>query len=147
LYSEKKVLDNLDSYKGRFQTLHEEEIDSASVFTLAEIRSIAIAQRMRFLDCGLYKPGLPSDAKQRVCETETRYRKELRQFMVLACPAAFRDAGDHNVALLFAPTNHNNYYLLHRWGKKPHWSRRLVYWPLRRFETLALAVMLFTLIV
>ena len=145
LHSERKVLDHLDTYGKRFQVLDEEEVDSGSVFTFAEIRAIAIRQRLKLLNSSEYKPGLPDEALLRVRDLERTYRKELRGFRVLAFPRAFSDNGDDHVALLFAPTNHDNLYLVHRWGKKPHWTRQMIYWPLRSFENLVSTLILFTL--
>ena len=45
------------------------------------------------------------------------------------------------------PTNYDNYFLVHQWGKKVPWYRSLIYWPMRRFESLLLTVIFFTLAV
>lgn len=147
LYSEKKVLDHLGSYGQRFMTLDEDQVDATQVFTREEIRTICTRQRMRFLDSTFYKPDIPQEALSEIRHLERRYRTELRHFMVMAYPAAFRLQHDDHATLLFARTNHDNYYLVHRWGKKPHWSRWLVYWPLRRFENLVLTVIAATMLI
>ena len=147
LYSEKKVLEHLVAYEKRIETLDEEDIDSAQVFTPEEIRAICIRQRLRFLDSVEYKPEMPYEAVTRIRELERVYQKHLKHFKVMAFPAAFRKPGDNHVALLFSRTNHGNYFLIHRWGHKPHWTRWMKYWPLRRFETLLATVFSFTLLV
>ncbi len=147
LYSEKKVLEHLGSYEKRFETLDEEDVDGGQIFTLPEIRTICLRQRLRFLDSAEYKPEIPYEAVTRIRELERVYQKQLKHFKVMAFPSAFRNSADDNVALLFARTNHGNYYLVNRWGKKPRWTRWLKYWPLRRFETLLATVVCFTLIV
>jgi hypothetical protein len=67
--------------------------------------------------------------------------------MILSLSEAFREKTPEKSAALFVKTNHSNYYLINYWGVEINRSRKIKYWPLRNIETLALTIILFTLII
>ncbi len=145
LFAENKILGNLKAYKASFDVMDEEDADLELVFTADEIRAVSIRYRMKFLDSPLYRAEMPYTAVMKIKQLNKEHRKELQGFKVLSCPEAFRNAGSETGSLLFVPTNYGNYYLVTTWGKKISAARSLLYWPLRRFETLLATVILFTL--
>ena len=54
--------------------------------------------------------------------------------------------GKDEELLLLAPTDHGNYCLIHKWGNGLSKTRKLLNWPMRRFETLLFTVALVTAI-
>ena len=82
----------------------------------------------------------------RISALNTEHKRELRHFYILSYANAFESRHNNNAALLFSLTNNDNYFLVHRWGNRVPWLRQFVYWPLRRFETLLLTVVAFTLL-
>jgi hypothetical protein len=145
LFTDKKILSNLREYRDTFDVLDEENLDPSMVFTLAEIKEVAVNYRMKFLDSQLYRQDMPYAALMKIKQLNREHRKELRGFKLLSCPQSFRQGGCDKASLLFARTSYGNYYLLLRWGKKIEASRSLLYWPLRRFENLLMTVLTFTL--
>ena len=147
LFAENKILANLKQYRKSFEVIDEEAVDERDVFTLAEIKRVAIRCRLKFLESALYAPEIPYAAIMKIKQLDREHRKELRGFMVLSCPKAFHDRTCEVPSLLFARTNYDNFYLVQRWGGKLHWARPFRFWPLRTFETLVLTVIAFTLAV
>jgi hypothetical protein len=146
LFAEKKILENLKQYGKIKELITEEQVDDESVYTIDEIRKVAIKLRMKFLDSRLYKPEIPYEAILRIRHLNENYSKELAGFSILAPSAAYFETENEESALLFARTNHGNYFLIHRWGKPFAWSRKILYWPLRTFENLLVTMITFTLI-
>jgi hypothetical protein len=147
LLTEKKILSYLTQYNQSFELIDEEEVDKQLIFTEAEIRQTAVKFRLKFLNSKKYKPEIPYEAVLKIKQLNETYRKELKEFRVLSFPETFKGKFSNESAVLFALTNHNNYYLVHKWGNDIHWFRKIRYWPLRSLENLVLTVMAFTLIV
>lgn len=145
LFSEKRVLENLQQYNKVYEVLEEELLDPERIFSVSEIKEIAVRYRLKFLDTNLYKNEIPYKAIIKLKELNTRYYKELRYFKILAPNEAFDKEGNIAEALLFIKTNYDNYYLLESWGEKLNWTRKWKHWPMRNFETLALTLLFITL--
>jgi hypothetical protein len=146
LFSEKKVLQNLKQYKQKYDVIDEEFVDSDLVFTPQEIKNISVIYRLKFLESKYYKLDFPYEAIVKVKELDKYHGKELKTFRVLACPPAFLEKDFQSERSLFVKTNHNNYYLVHRWGEPLKWYRKIKFLPFRTFESLALTLITFTLI-
>ncbi|MCE3228345.1 MAG: hypothetical protein K0S32_2896 [Bacteroidetes bacterium] len=71
----------------------------------------------------------------------------MKGFKLLGTTKFFREKENKECALLFAPTNLGNYYLMHKWGKELKWYRAITSWPLKNFETLFLTVIMVTAII
>ncbi len=148
LYSEKKILDNIQSYNKSYEILDEEGLDPSRVFSLEEIKNIAIKYRLRFLDSPIYKGPIPSEALNEIKVISHQQGKDLRGFKILA-PISFfkRKTKNDSDAILFTATDLGNYYLLFRWGHPTPWHRWLSSFPLRDFEKLFALILGFTLLI
>ena len=61
-FSGKNVLDNLKDYSKSFGSVDEEDIDVENVFSINEIKEIAIKYRLRFVDSNIFKQDLAYEA-------------------------------------------------------------------------------------
>lgn len=147
LYSDKKILDNLKSYNKSYEILDEEGLDPSRIFSLDEIKNIAIKYRLRFLDSPIYKGPIPSEALNEIKEISENQGKDLRVFKILAPISFFKRKTKNDAdAILFTITNLGNYYLLFRWGYPTPWHRWLSSYPLRDFEKMFALILSITLI-
>lgn len=147
LFADKKILDNLKQYNSSSGIVNEEDVDAALIFTLAEIKKLAILYRLKFLETKTYKPEIPYEAILKIKYIEDVFKKNLEVFKVLSVPAAFLDKGCAGSSVLFVKTNYDNYYLVHSWGRPLNWMRRIKFWPLRNFENLFITILIITLII
>ena len=148
IFSPKSVLQNLDIYHKKNFYLDDEDLDAENIYTLEEIEKVCVKYRMSFLDIVYYKKEIPSVAEIKVMYLNDTFNKNLQGFKVLSYRECFTHTyTDKDYGILFAPTLNGHYYMIHQWGKPvPKW-RKWQYLPLRNFETLAISVILFTLIV
>lgn len=145
LFADKKILDNLKQYNSSSEVVNEEDVDAASVFTVAEIKKLAILYRLKFLETRVYKPEMPYEAVLKIKYIEDVFRKDLKVFKVLSVPDAFINKACTGSAVLFARTNYDNFYLVHSWGRPLNWVRKIKFWPLRNFENLFISILIITL--
>lgn len=144
----KQVLQNMDLYQQTHQMLDDEEIDLQFVFTVSEIEQVAVKYRMCFLDVVYFKKDIPTVAEVKIEYLNDIYHKQLSGFKILSYRECFTNSGsEKNYGILFVPTLNGHYYLIHQWGDTVPIARKWLYFPLRSFETLAVSVMIFTLIV
>ncbi len=146
LFQEKKVLENLTLYNKTFELINEEDSDVFQIFSPDSIKQIAIEYRLKFLDSQHYKREIPYEAILKIKNLNMSQGKDLKHFKILAPVENFRKDGNDVSLLLFAPTNHGNYCLIHKWGEELKWNRKLLSWPLRKFETLLCTVALISLV-
>lgn len=149
LLSDKKVLENLNHYKQSFEVLHEKELDVFEVYKPEIIKTIAINYRLKFLDSKHYKGEIPYEAVLKIKDLNIKFKKELKHFKILGSDEAFRkhQNSDETLSLLlFAATDLGNYFLIHKWGNELPWHRKILSWPMRRFETLLASIALISLI-
>lgn len=147
LLNEAHILEHLGRYEALSELLNDEQVDATRVFSREEIREIAVAWRLKFLNSKLYRPEIPYEAVLMIKDLNRQFDKVLEVFFVLSDPEAFRNKNGEHEALLFAGTAAGNYYLIHRWGKALPSHRRWLYWPMRRFENLFITVLFVTLCV
>lgn len=145
LFSEKKILNNLQAYNRSHELLDEQFLNKVNLFSLHEIKQICITYRLKCLDSRFYKAEIPYEAVLKIKNLNDNFQKELKQFKVLGSGEAFSEKGD-GALYLFSKTNNGNYYLIHTWGKAFNWTRKLKYWPLQYFENLFVSIAFFTLI-
>jgi hypothetical protein len=148
IYSDKKILDNIQSYNKSYEILDEDDLDQNRIFSLSEIKNIAIKFRLRFLDSQIYKGVIPSEALNEIVEISQSQGKDLRSFKILA-PITFFKLKEKSEAdaILFTTTNLGNYYLLFKWGQATKWYRKVANFPLRNFENMFACILGFTLLV
>lgn len=136
LFHEKKILSHLKLYNKSFELVDEEDVEQQKIYSNATIKHIATEYRLKFLDSQHLKKEIPYEAVLKIKYLNTYYRKDLKNFKILAPVENFRNLKKDVSLLLFAPTNHGNYYLIHHWGEELKWNRKLLSWPMKRFENL-----------
>lgn len=146
LLSDKKILDNLKQYTHSFKVLNEEECDPLNIYTLSEIKKVAVNLKLHFLDSPLFKGEIPYAAVLKIGDLNRTQSKELSDFKILTTFQALTNRRSGDQKALFAPTDGGNYYLIHTWDSPLKWYRKWQYWPLRNFENLFLTVLLITII-
>jgi hypothetical protein len=144
----KNILQNLDLYQQKDFLLSDDELDSKDIFTLNEIEKVCIHYRMCFLDAHLFKNEIPAVAEIKIEYLNEKYHKNIQGLKILSYRECFTNPYfNENYGLLFAPTENGNYYLIHQWGKPISPKRKWINFPLRNFESLAISLIIFTLIV
>jgi len=146
MFSEKNILHNLRNYNRLIEVLDEEELEPEFIFRLSDIKSIALKYRLRFLDSQSYKFEFPYEAVLKIDYLNHAHKKSLKGFKLLGTRDFFIKEGNKECALLFAPTNHGNYYLVHKWGTELKWCREYASWPLKNIETLLITIICITLV-
>lgn len=147
LFSENKILNNLKQYNTSFEIIDEEDVDSTMIFNLSEIKKIALQYRLKFIDSQYFKDEIPYEAILKIKHINLKHHKDLKGFKILAPIEAFKKDGLKQPAILLAPTNLGNYYIIHKWGNDFKWHRKLTSWPLKNFDHLFTTVFIYTLIV
>ena len=147
LYSEKNVLDNLKHYNKSFEYIDEEDVDQSKIFKETEIKKLALKYRLRFLNSQCCKSDFPYESVLKIEHINSVHKKSLNGFKVLSTYKFFNQTKNKDNALLFAPTNHGNYYLIHEWGSGLNWHREYLSWPIKNIETLFVTLILSTLII
>ncbi|MDP1802133.1 MAG: hypothetical protein Q8L81_12320 [Bacteroidota bacterium] len=147
IFSEDKILKNLKHYNNSFEIVDEEDVDSNMIFKISEIKKIALQYRLKFIDSKYFKDEIPYEAILKIKHINLCYRKDIKGFKILAPLEAFKEDGVKKPAILFAPTNLGNYYIIHKWGGDFKWYRKMLSWPLKNFDHLFGTVIIYTLIV
>jgi hypothetical protein len=117
------------------------------IFRPEEIKKIAINYRLRFVNSQCSKKEFPYEAVLKIEHLNKTHKKALNGFKLLSTAEFFKDKNNNDCALLFAPTNLGNYYLVHKWGKEYKWNRSIVNWPLRNIETIFVTLIVTTLLI
>lgn len=147
IYKEKNILKNLKSYSKTFEVLDEEGLDESLIFEPEELKQICIKFRLKFLDSQNYQYDVPYEAISKINELNKLQGKNLEGFKIMGVADSFRNPRSSSNFALFAPTLLGNYYLIHSWGNKLRWYKKILAFPLRSFETLMATVLTWTLIV
>lgn len=147
IYKERNILQNLKTYNKSFQLLNEDGLDESLVCKPSEIRKICVKLRLKFLDSQNYHFDVPYEAILKIKELNHSQGKDLEGFKILGVAESFRKRLRQTNFALFAPTVHGNYYLIHAWGEKIPWYKKVMVFPLQNFETLALSLMVFVLVI
>ena len=136
LFHEKKILNHLQLYNKSFELLDEEDDHGYDVFDTKTIKDIAINYRLRFVDSQHYKKDIPYEAVLKIKHLNSAFKKDLKGFKIMATSNSFKTKNADQSVLIFAPTNHGNYCLIHQWGSDLKWNRKATSWPMKKFETL-----------
>lgn len=147
LYNEKNVLANLKHYAQLAELIDENDVEKERIFSLKDIRNVALQCRLRFLGSQCYKFNFPYEVVSKIEQLNKKHHKNLKGFKVLSTAGFFTSEKNTDSALLFAPTAYGNYYLVHSWGKELKWYRPYVNWPLRNIENLFITLLVSTLII
>lgn len=111
------------------------------------IRNVCIKYRLRFLESGLFKGGIPLQAVHELRQLETRASAPLTGFRIMAPSSHFRLCDAEGDPLLFVPLGNGLHYLVHQWGGDLAWHRALLNWPVRTVYHLAATVLLMALMI
>lgn len=147
LFKEEKVLQNLRQYSRSFDVMENDDCEQENLFTLSEIKAVAITNRLKFLESSAYKKEIPYEAICLIKDLNRQYGKDLKAFKILGLPEAFSDKESNYQRSLFVKTSADYYLLLFQWGSKIKRARKVRYWPMRTFENLGISIFSFTLIV
>lgn len=146
-FKEQNILNNLKSYNKTFGMLDEEGLDKHYLFTAAELKQLSVRLRLKLLDSQCYRFDVPYEAILKIKHLNDTQKKDLESFKIMGASEAFRRKGSKANFVLFAPTVYGNYYMVHDWGEEFKWYKKILAFPLRSFEALALTLILFTLVV
>ncbi len=147
LYEGKNVLTNLKSYNNSFAFLDETNLDKNYIYSPKTLKKICILLRLKFLDNTSFKFDVPYEASLKINDLNNLQGKDLQGFKILGEKKSFFTKNQNANFAIFAPTLYGNYYLIHKWGSKLKWHKKLFAFPVRNFECLSLSVILFTLTV
>lgn len=144
---DKNILHNLSSYKKTFEFLEEDGLDKSLLFKPEELKKICTELRLKFIDSQNYPFDIPYEAIYNINELNRKQGKNLNGFKIMGVGSTFKKPVNAANFVLFAPTRYGNYYLVHAWGNNLKWYHKLIAFPLRSFETLAIVLIIFTAIV
>jgi hypothetical protein len=116
--------------------------DPDRIYSLSTIRELCIRYRLRFLEGGLYKGGIPGQALYGMRQLEREVGEAVTSYMVMAPSAQFRLCDSEADPLLFVPLGNDRYYLVARWGNDLSPLRAAAFWVVRSPLHLAIAVLL-----
>ena len=118
-------------------------LESNRIFHISHIKNICIAYRLRFLPTKYFKMDLPPEAIFAIKDLEKEHNLCLGGFKIVAPSKSFKleNADD---PLLFAPIGNGYYYLIHKWGRDLHPLRKLMMWPFRNLENIAIFSLIFS---
>jgi hypothetical protein len=126
------ILDRLKkNSSGPELSLSIDETDRKNIYSVAEIRTICIRYRLRFLKSSYFKSDFPYEALMKIKEFEKKYGVEISNFKIIAPDHAFELQNINKDPVLFAQLNDGSYYLLHTWGKDLAWYKKYLYLPLQ----------------
>ncbi len=134
------------SYSSKRSLLQKKKWDFGQVFTLAEIKGVAVAYHLRFLPLQKLKKALPYTTHIKCQALEIELDENL-QFYVLAEALSFISEKSVTEHLVFVPLGEDNYFLLDSWGKSYNRMRKIVSYPFRSFNTLVITLASLSLII
>lgn len=126
--------------KSRFQGTNQfdfDQLESANIFSLEEIKIICIDYRLRFLDIKYFKGSIPQEGKNKIAALEDTHQTHLSGFKIMAPSVMFRLVKTDD-PLLFVPLGNDYFYLIHKWGKDLHPLRKLRMLPFQNIWNLLL---------
>jgi len=122
-----------------------ELMEIENIFHISQIKQLCIVYRLRFLNSRYFKDDLPYEAIIKIKKLQKQHHTTLKGFKILAPAKAFklRNADD---PLLFVPIGKGYYYLIHKWGNDLSVWRKLLVWPYRGIQYMAVFVFLLSVI-
>ena len=105
-------------------------LETNNIFHLTQIKTICIDYRLRFLDSGLFKNEIPSEAISKISRLEKEHDTNLQGFKIVA-PSKTFELENYDDPLLFAPLGNDYYYLIHQWGNDLDPLRKLKVLPFK----------------
>lgn len=140
---EERILETLQNAEGDEIENHFnfDLLEADRIFHKNDIKTICINYRLRFLDTKYFKGDFHAETLSEIKSLEREHYLKLEGFKIVAPSKMFvlRKTDD---PLLFAPMGNDYYYLVHKWGNDLHPLRKLMMWPFKSFENLAVLVLL-----
>jgi hypothetical protein len=144
--NEININNNLKNSDG-FDTVTLNNYDLSNLFSIKDIKNIAINYRLRFLPSKYAKKTIPQEAIFKIKKLEKDNNIEIKEFYLLAPSEAFDLEDVNKDPLLFIPLSNNKYLLVHKWGKDLSWYKKIIAYPLRNIETILLSIAITALII
>lgn len=123
--------------------LDPELLEAQDIFHLKHIKHICIEYRLRFLDSRYFKSPLPFEAIAKIKFLEKLHGTTLKGFRIMAPSKDFK-LENVDDPVLFAPIGNHYYLLIHKWGNDLHPLRKLLVWPVKTLENLAIFTLVFS---
>lgn len=146
LNQEQKIKKNLEKSNG-IGTNSIMNLDINKVFSIKEIKKVAINYRLRFLPSKYAKKIIPKEAIFKIKKLEKENNIEIKEFYILAPSEAFDLEDVNKDPLLFIPLENNKYLLVHKWGNDLSWLKKIFAFPLRNIETMLFSIGIFSLLI
>jgi hypothetical protein len=121
-------------------------LETNKIFHLAQIKTICIDYRFRFLDSSLYKNIIPEEAISEIRTIEKNHNTTLAGFKIVAPSKAFHLL-NYDDPLLFVPLGNEYYYLIHKWGKEMNPLRKLLMLPVKNLWNFTLTTIILSILV
>lgn len=112
-------------------------LETDNIFHVAQIKTICIDYRLRFLDSDLFKNEIPIEAISKIRNLEKNHATKLEGFKIVA-PSKTFELENYDDPLLFAPIGNNYYYLIHQWGNDLDPLRKLKVLPFKNLMNFVL---------
>lgn len=141
---DQNIINSIRTSKGLNNSVPDQ--DKIELFSIEAIHKICCDYRLRFLPGKYYKGEIPYEALIRVKDLERRTGRELKEFMIIAPADFFSLKDEYEDPVLLAPLGNGRYLFIHQWGNDLSRFRKLLYYPLRSFETYIKSIALLTLI-
>lgn len=141
---DESILEQLEQERQQITTdFNFDLLDPERIFHISHIEKLCVDYRLRFLPSRFFKSKIPHEAISRIKQLEKEHDTTLKGFHLMAPSKNFRleNADD---PLLFANMGNNYYYLIHKWGRDLHPLRKMMVWPLKNIENLAIFTILFS---
>ena len=122
-----------------------ELLETSRIFHENDIKEICTIYRLRFLDSNYFKGEVPEEAISEIRRLENLHQTHLGNFKIVA-PAKLLKLENADDPLLFASMGNGYYYLIHKWGRDLHPFRKLMMWPSRSMDNLAITVVIFSIL-
>jgi len=119
---------------------------SGELFSLEQIRAIAIRYDLRYLDSSKFKGNVPFTALQTIKRREREMGEGFKAFRILAPGELFQLEDENADPLLFGHRSDGRHELIAQWGGDISAARALLTYPKRNVLTLVSSVILLTLL-
>lgn len=146
-YEDCRIQDALGSSGCGELAVDESLLDQGRIYTLNEIRKIAIQYRLRFLPSKYFIGEIPYDAIIEIKRLRELTGADINKFRILAPSRRFELEDENADPLLFAPLTNGKYYLIHQWGNDLAWYKKIVSYPMRSFGHMARTILVVALLI
>ena len=134
---DQRILTNILGSSGEGSpVLNIEQLSADRIYSIDDIKAICVRYRLRFLDAKYFKGEVPNEAISRVKRLQKDFDVELDGYKILAPAELFNLKEKDKDPLLLVPVGQRHYYLIHRWGGELNPMRRIMSWPLQRFQNM-----------